>query len=117
MKLIPAYQAEQEAKKALEERCSKLYFNLLSSIEKEIEHWKNEGYFHFTKSFKRQCNDIVNYKVEKMLKKLLVGYGYKVKIIYPLNNEILIVVSWQESYFTSLYKYFKQLLFKKKNNE
>jgi len=117
MKLIPAYQAEQETRKVFEEQCAKLYFYRINIIEKDIEYWKNQGYFHFAKRFSREGNDAVNYKVEKMIKELLVGYGYKVEIIYPIGNEVIIGISWRESYFTSLYKNFKRLLFKEKNNE
>ena len=115
MKLIPAYQAEQEAKKVFEELCSKLYFDRLDSIEKKIEYWKNEGYFRFSHRFLREGNDAVNYKVEKMIKKHLEGYGYNVYIAYPDNNTLALEISWKKGFLSLLWQKIKNIWSKKRN--
>jgi hypothetical protein len=115
MKLIPAYQAEQETRKVFEEQCAKVYFYRMNIIEKDIEYWKNKGYFHFAKTFSREgndaVNDAVNHKVEKMIKELLVGYGYKVEIIYPDNSsQPTIEISWKKSFLFLFWEKIKQII-------
>lgn len=108
MKLTPAYQIEQEAKKVFEEQCRDLYFDHIDSIEKDIEYWKNKGRFNFCKNFHQTGNHAVDLKVRKMMKKLLAGYGYKVWFTYPEDHIVMIEISWKENYFSLLWKKIKQ---------